>query len=303
MRTRLPLFLILTLLLISISLAGLHSGRIYQRLNEANVPASIDGLVSSRRPVDAQAPTAANSQLLAAGDVHPLEPLLDYAHEIKNHIETNVQDYTATMIKRERIWGTLGDETRMELKVRNRQLTTGVALAAYIKFLKPRGARDREVIWVENANGNRLISHEGGLLGFKRFNLEPKGELAMFGNKYPVTEIGMLRLVEKLIEKGERDRELGVCKVDVIEGQRIGDRDCRLFQVTHPVRKDGLDFHIAQIFVDTERKIPLRYAAFLWPVDGGEPPLEEEYTYIDVQLNVGLNDLDFSPENPNYNFP
>ncbi|MGN6136394.1 MAG: DUF1571 domain-containing protein, partial [Aureliella sp.] len=35
---------------------------------------------------------------------------------------------------------------------------------------------------------------------------------------------------------------------------------------------------------------------------GDPPPLEEEYTYLDVQLNVGLKDIDFDPENPAYNF-
>ena len=35
-----------------------------------------------------------------------------------------------------------------------------------------------------------------------------------------------------------------------------------------------------------------------WPeTPGGEPPLEEEYTYLDVELNVGLKDSDFDPDN------
>jgi outer membrane lipoprotein-sorting protein len=55
--------------------------------------------------------------------------------------------------------------------------------------------------------------------------------------------------------------------------------------------------------LDTERLIPLRYAAYLWPEKDGEPVLEEEYTYLNVQLNVGLTDADFDPENENYHFP
>ena len=31
--------------------------------------------------------------------------------------------------------------------------------------------------------------------------------------------------------------------------------------------------------------------------------LLEEYTYVDVQLNVGLIDADFDPDNPRYDFP
>jgi len=301
------------LFLLAVTLAALRSGRIDDWSSPGDGKASIEGLVSANRPVSSNQSSAALSATVEERDnqdkpaessaAHPLDPLLAYARELKQHIEEQVVDYTAVMIKRERIGGSLGEETRMELKVRNRQLESGTPLSAYLKFLEPRATRGREVIWVENANGNRLISHEAGLLGFKRFDLEPNSVLAMLGNKYPITEIGILRLVEKLIEKGTRDRELGDCLVEVLDGQHIGDRECRLFQITHPEKKAGFDFHVAQIFVDVERKIPLRYAAFMWPLNNAEPLLEEEYTYIDLKLNVNLSDLDFSPDNPAYNFP
>jgi outer membrane lipoprotein-sorting protein len=73
--------------------------------------------------------------------------------------------------------------------------------------------------------------------------------------------------------------------------------------VTHPDKKPEFDFHVAQIFFDIERMIPLRYAAYMWPEDGGDPPVEEEYTYLDVKLNVGLTDEDFNPDNKSYKFP
>lgn len=34
-----------------------------------------------------------------------------------------------------------------------------------------------------------------------------------------------------------------------------------------------------------------------------KPVLEEEYTYMDVKLNVGLTDEDFDPDNKTYQFP
>lgn len=313
MRAHRLLFTFLFLFLLAVTLAAIRSGSVDDRSSPGDGKASIEGLVSANRPVTAHQSSAA---LSAAGEdqdnpdrtakssaAHPLDPLLAYAQELKQHIEAEVIDYAAVMIKRERIGGSLGEETRMELKVRNRQLASGTALSAYLKFLEPRAARGREVIWIENANDNRLISHEAGFLGFKRFDLQPDSVLAMLGNKYPITEIGILRLVEKLIEKGTRDRELGDCIVEVLDGQRVGDRECRLFQITHPENKAGLDFHVAQIFVDVERKIPLRYAAFMWPLKNAEPLLEEEYTYVDMKLNVNLSDLDFSPDNPAYSFP
>ena len=41
--------------------------------------------------------------------------------------------------------------------------------SVYMKFLKPRAVAGREVIWVKGQNDNKLIAHEGGLLGVKTF--------------------------------------------------------------------------------------------------------------------------------------
>ncbi|MDX1930379.1 MAG: DUF1571 domain-containing protein [Pirellulaceae bacterium] len=238
---------------------------------------------------------------------HALDPVLELARKALTQIQTEVDDYTGRLIKRERIKGVLGNEVQMDFKIRTRREVDGKIirpLSAYLKFLEPKSARGREVIWIEGANGNKLTGHEGGFLNLVRVELEPTGMLAMMDNKYPITEIGLTRLVEKLIEKGERDRLVGPCEVQIVEDQRVGDRTCQLIQVTHPKPDPRYDFHIAQIFIDTDRMIPLRYAAFLWPTEvGGEPLLEEEYTYLDLKLNVGLTDSDFDPDNKAYNYP
>lgn len=240
------------------------------------------------------------------GDGHPLDPALKIAREALAKFEREVDDYTATMIKRERISGTLGAETRMEIKLRTRRIEGDKLvrpLQVYLKMLDPWLARGREVVWVEDRNQGKLIAHEGGLKNLMRVSLAPTDQLAMLGNKYPITEIGLAKLMEKLIEKGERDKLTGPCEVTIKSGSEVGGRRCQLIEVKHPERDARFDFHIARIFLDEERMIPLRYAAYLWPAKPGEaPPLEEEYTYVDVRLNVGLQDIDFDPENPAYNF-
>ncbi len=244
---------------------------------------------------------------------HPLDPVLEIARRSLEKIRTEVVDYRARMVKRERVNGRLGDESEMSIKVMKPKVVESAngadgaskqsVLHVYLRFENPSSVKGREVIWIEGRNDNKMIAHETGLLNLLRTELAPDGTLAMMGNKYPITEIGLENLVRKLIEKGERDRQIGDCQVLMESGHRVGDRECQLIQVTHPEKKDGYDFHVAQIFMDVERTIPLRYAAYLWPSDGGEPPLEEEYTYLDLELNVGLTDEDFNPDNPNYKFP
>jgi hypothetical protein len=76
-----------------------------------------------------------------------------------------------------------------------------------------------------------------------------------------------------------------------------------MVQIIHPVRQQHFDFHRAQVFFDDELNLPVRYASWSWPAEpGGQPLLEEEYTYTKVTINVGLTDLDFDPGNPEYGY-
>ena len=44
--------------------------------------------------------------------------------------------------------------------------------------------------------------------------------------------------------------------------------------------RQNFKFHVARMFFDNELKIPIHFDAYLWPAQaGGEPPLEESYTY------------------------
>lgn len=269
--------------------------------NSTDLPPSGDGAT----PSIGSTPGPALVDVATAG--HPLDKVLRLAREALSRFDSTVDDYTGTVIKRERVAGTLGGESRMEFKIRNRKLEGDKLvrpMQVYLKFADPWLARGREVIWTENANDGKLIAHEGGLKNLVRVSLAPTDSLAMMGNKYPITEIGLGKLVEKLIEKGERDKLVGLCDVKVEEGFEVGGRRCQKVEVIHPTADSRFDFHIAQVFIDTERMIPLRYAAYMWPDKPGAPlPLEEEYTYVDVKVNVGLKDSDFDPDNPAYKFP
>ena len=127
----------------------------------------------------------------------------------------------------------------------------------------------------------------------------------MQGQRYPISEIGLVKLVEKLIERGEQDRNDPDVKVTLKKNHKLGDVDTELIQVrrTKPSDAEG-DFSLAEIVIDPERQLVLSYRAFGWPEQaGGSPPLLETYTYHDVQVNVGLSDSDFDPKNPEYEYP
>ena len=240
---------------------------------------------------------------------HPLDPAIELAQNGLETLRANVRDYTCVLVKRERIGDELGEYEYMFAKIRNEQKTNGqvvVPFSVYLYFLKPEAIKGREVVFVRGRNEEKMIAHEGRGSVWSRFGsvwLNPTGPIAMKGNRYPITEIGLDVLVTRLLEKGVRDRQRGECLVEFRKGAKINNRQCTMLQVTHPNPRPYFDFHIAQIFIDDEFNVPVRYAAYTWPTEpGGQPVLQEEYTYLKLKLNVGLTDKDFDPKNTDYNF-
>ena len=238
-------------------------------------------------------------------EAHPLDRAIEIARHGLDGIRQNVADYTAILVKRERVDGRLSEPNYMRIKIRHPRVVNGqqVPFSIYMKFLKPKAASGREVIWVHGQNNNNLIAHEtGALLRFKNFYLEPTGFLAMKGNKYPIYDAGLENLTLKLIEKAERDRKAGLCEVDYSDDAEVNKRPCTLIKVTHPQRRQPYEFHVAKVYIDNELQMPVRYESMDWPDASGRVKIMEQYTYINIKTNVGLTDADFAITNPTYGF-
>ncbi|MEM6777315.1 MAG: DUF1571 domain-containing protein [Planctomycetota bacterium] len=225
--------------------------------------------------------------------------------------KAEINDYTAVLAKRERVNGTLGVHEYMALKIRNRKIADGRIVqpfSVYIKFLKPDDVEGREVIYVENQNEGNLVAHEGGFKGkfLPTVTIPVNGMLAMRGQRYPLTEIGIENMIVKLIDRGQKAIQQPNVTAEFRQGARLKDRVCTVLQVNQPTRMPQLDFCQAQVFLDDQLNLPIRYIAHDWPAPGSPAgalgQVIEEYNYLNLQVNVGLGDADFSTENPAYNF-
>lgn len=240
--------------------------------------------------------------------LHPLDRALDIARRGLADCQANIRDYTAIMVKRERIDGTLSGNEYMLVKVRNRKVAGGKIvqpLSVYCHFLKPSTIKGREAIYVEGKNDGNVCAHEGGFKGkfLPTVNIAPDGALAMRGQRYPLTEIGIENLMAKLIERGESARQYPDVQCEFRKNAKVTDRSCTLLQVTQPTKQPGMEFYQAKIYIDDALNIPIRYIAYDWPRRQGDSlEVLEEYTYLNLKLNVGLTDEDFDPYNEKYNF-
>jgi hypothetical protein len=240
---------------------------------------------------------AADATAAAVGS-HPLQPALELAQKGLAGLRTKISDYSCTMVKRERIDGKLGEHQYMFAKIRHEPFSV------YLYFVAPDDVKGQEVLFVDGRNDGNMLAHAGSgvraMVG--TVSLKPQSMLAMQGNRYPITEIGVENLARRLVEVAEHDKKFGECDVNFFPGAKVNGRVCTCIQVTHPTPRRNFRFHVARVFIDDEYTIPIRYEAYDWPQEGGKPELMEEYTYMNVKINNGFTDADFDPKNVSYKF-
>lgn len=250
-------------------------------------------------PQGAEAKSSTGLPPAAKAGEHPLDPAIELARKVLENIRKHVKDYTCVIVKQERADDSPGQPEFMAAKIRREPFSV------YLKFLKPADVRGREVIYAAGANDGKLLVRdgEGWTRGLGVIELPPTGPIAMHNNRYPITDLGITHLTERLLEIATQDRRYGEVEVHFFKDAKVNGRVCTLVEVVHPIERRVFLFYKAQIYIDDELNVPIRYAAYLWPKKpGDEPPLDECYTYLALKLNVGLTDADFDPHNPNYRF-
>ena len=153
---------------------------------------------------------------------------------------------------------TLGEREFIFTKIRQQPFSV------YMYFLGPEALKAQECLYVANQNDGNLLGHAGSGLRarFGTVSLKPDGMLAMQGQRYPVTEVGIRNLTRRLIEVGEQDMQYGECEVKNFLNTTVDGRKCTCIQVTHPVPRKNFLFNVARIFIDNELMLPIRYEAY-----------------------------------------
>src|SRR5580704_13816784 len=110
----------------------------------------LDGEQTAEDPNAAQA-----GQPAAQG--HPLEPALQIASKALSTIQNNIKDYSCTLVKRERIDGTLLPPEFLFIKIRHQPFSV------YTYFKAPEGKKGQEALYVEGKNDGCLLAHGVGV--------------------------------------------------------------------------------------------------------------------------------------------
>jgi outer membrane lipoprotein-sorting protein len=209
----------------------------------------------------------------------------------------SVEDYTCTFFKRERIDGKVYSPHIMTVKARTKPSSL------YFKFIQPNAGR--EAIFVHGRNNNKIVAHDVGLARVVAgtMHLDPKGDMAMEENRHPVTEAGLGAMIDTVKQRWDSELHPGESVVTFHPHAKVGDRPCLMVETTHPRPGTEFLFHKVKFYVDKELGLPIRFEAYDWPKSpGAEPELMEEYTYMNLKINVGLKERDFDPNNRQYSY-
>lgn len=204
----------------------------------------------------------------------------------------DVKDYTATFTRGEVLRGKQRPEETIALKFRE-------PLQVYMRWLSGPG-KNREAIFVKGRDSDKVLIHEPGWLsGHFTVLLPPNGPTIMARSRHPFDEIGIGRIIDLIISTFEKANQAGDLELRDLGAAREDGRAMRVIEGILP--KDPAQkyyCHRAIVTIDEEMKLPVAVKVYDW-----DDNLIEHYRYTNIQLNPGLTDLDFSAENPDYNFP
>jgi hypothetical protein len=271
----------------------------------AEVPAQTGSGVTSATATVRTSTRPEQGKLSEVAPAHPLLSVLDYARKEQAYLRQTVRDFSCRLVKRERIDDILQDYQYINMWVReearsgNRRVTP---LSIYLEFLAPKNVSGRRVLFVDGQNDGKLLVRNGG----KHFDyvvakIDPYGDSAKDESLVPVTQSGFNQILARMIQILEQhatvDPSGEYTQVKRISGAKLNQRPCQVIRITHAEKQPGLEFHIANVYVDDELHAPVRVDYSEWPTRTGEtPPLLAEYTYTDLKMNVGLNDQSFDPK-------
>jgi hypothetical protein len=231
---------------------------------------------------------------------HALLPLIKLTRERLKALDT-IRDYTCTVWKRERIGGVLKASQKIDVKIREEQVRKGrviVPFAVNLVFQTPEEVAGRTITYVHGEHDGKMFVRKGGpRFGYIKTLIDPTSDAAQRESRYPITELGFKCMLKRLLDIADRDTQHDECQVQYFTDASINGRSCTAIRINHPVPRPYFEYHIAEIFIDNQLQLPVRYAAYDWPyVPAAKPRLMEECTITDLKLNVGLKDSDFTQE-------
>jgi hypothetical protein len=219
----------------------------------------------------------------------PLEEYRDTLIAAEQHLRS-VDAYSATFIRQVRKEEELLDREEISIKIRHEPFSV------YMNW-----ADGQQVLYVEGENDGRLLAKRSTGFFRRTIRLGPTSRLAMSDSRYPIYELGMLKIAvnAQAILAGCPTLDGVDC---VVESTELDGLPVRQFTITFPSPEVQETYSHCVLCFTEDDPMPVCITCRGWTEDGEVGGLLEHYYYRDLQIDEGLSALDFDAENEAYGF-
>ena len=224
-------------------------------------------------------------------ELSPLDQPLAWLQEAKRNYSA-VKDYSCVLVSQERVGGKLEEQNIIQLKMKNEPFSV------HMRWLAPKKQQNQEVAFVVGKNNNKmrvkssiLGLSNGGLLWV---SIDPNDPRVLQHSRHTIYEAGIGNMIDQNLKHWEASRKIANSKVDISES-KYNNRDCIRIEVTALRPESSTYCYRSVIYLEKDSKLPIRLENYAQPRDGSQPggDLLEEFSYVNLQFNVGLTAKDF----------
>ncbi len=212
-----------------------------------------------------------------------------------------VKDYTCLFYRQEWVNGHLREKETIRVKFRK------TPLSLYMKWIAD-PHQGRETLFVTGMNYDRIKVHQGGIMGSINLNLNPLGHMARSSCRHTVYEAGIGHTIGLLIDglqlaKVRNDvtfMDLGKKSYEGVTAhcyRAVFPESATKPDSTYCMVKGKYYAADTTVCIDDRSHLPV-----VVENRNASGQLIEYYVNRNLKLNAGLNDMDFSPDNPEYRF-
>ncbi len=215
-----------------------------------------------------------------AKQASPLDAPLEMALEARQ-VYNQVNDYTCILISQERVKGKLLPEQVIQMTFRKNPFSV------YMKWVG-KEKTGQEVCYVQGRNSNKMrVLPDGIAKNFGWMSIAVDDPKVMQHSRHQITEAGFGNIIERCLKGWEAERPLNKTQVAVAEYE-YNKRRCWRVECVHTAKDPSFLYYRTVVYFDKETKLPVRFEAYDWPRQGGEPggDLLESFSYIELRFNT-----------------
>jgi hypothetical protein len=199
--------------------------------------------------------------------------LLNYARE---HYSKRVQDYSATLVKQERINNTLRPVETLDILFTERPFSV-------LMDWKDNPGKVDKILFVEGRYDNKMVVHPTGLFSWlKSVRRDPLGKEAQQSSLRTCDQFGFYRSMESLLKIYTLAQEQGDLRISYVGKTLVDNRPCIAMERILPVKKEYPYARLVMEF-DVEYLVPTAITSYDW-----QGRLVGRYVYKNLRFNIGL---------------